>query len=368
MKIALCTEIMYPLYGVERRVYEMAKRLPQHGFDVEVYTSTPAHLLTDIKIKQVSHTTITNPPKRNYAFCFDYWFNLFRKLMKAECDLIDANGHLSLLPCSATGILKRKPVVATIHDLYFTEWKSMYKSIISSFGLPFEALSCKMPFAKTLTLNSTLKRKLTDIMDIRNVEVLQSGIDVKYIDSVGHYPRKKNIIYTGRLVPQKNVDMLIRAYSMLPEDMRKEYSLQIVGDGSERANLMKLAADLNVRVSFTGKLERHEDVIEAIKESEIYVLPSRRESFGISVIEAMCCATPVISTATEGPSDYIKNGEAGFLTPVGNVNSMADRLRTLIENRELLRKFSRSGRAVAEQYDWDNIIKRIADVYGSIHN
>lgn len=366
MKIALCTEILYPLYGVERRVYEMAKRLPQHGFDVTVYTSTPANIFPDIKIQQVSHTTITNPPKRNYAFCIDYWLNLFRKLMKTEYDIMDANGHLTLFPCGAAGILKNKPVVATIHDLYFTQWKNMYKSMISSFGMPFEVMSCKMPFAKTLTLNSTLMRKLNQIIGIKNIEVMQSGIDVKYIDSVGHYQRKKNIIYAGRLAPQKNVGMLVDAYAMLPEEIRKEYTLQIIGEGSEYQDLRQLAKNLDVNVNFTGKLENHEDVIQAIKESEIFVLPSTRESFGITVLEAMCCATPVVSTATEGPSDYIIDGETGLLTRIGNVNDLSKKLRMLIENRNMLKKFSRSGRALAEQYDWDNIVKRIANVYEEI--
>jgi len=361
-KIALCTEILYPLFGVERRVYEMAKRLPKYGFDVDVYTSSFQKDLIDINIKQISYPTITRPPKRSYAQCTNFSFNLFKKLMKDKYDIIDANGHLSLIPCSMAGIARKKPVVATIHDLYLNEWNKMYNGFGAFFGLPFEMMFCKMPYTKIITLNNSIKSKMTDIlgMNREKIEIIPSGIDVKKIDSIKAKKEKNRIIYVGRLVPQKNVDMLIRAFSTL----EAESEMVILGDGSEYQKLKKMAD--SSKIKFLGRLGSYEDTIREIKKSSILVLPSRRENFGIVPLEAMRCGTAVISTNTEGPRDYIRSGENGFLTGIGGEKELVEKIDLLLNDKKMLERIKRNGRKTAEEYDWDMIIKKIADVYNEI--
>ncbi|MFA4819942.1 MAG: glycosyltransferase family 4 protein [Candidatus Aenigmatarchaeota archaeon] len=363
MKVALCTEILYPLYGVERRVYELARRLPKYGVDVEVFTSTSRNRFKQLNIKQVSHCTITNPPKRNYAFCMGYMFNLFRQLMKSDYDLIHAEGHLSLIPCSLAAIMRKKPSIATIHDLYLADWRKMYKSVASFGGIPFEIVSCKMPFDHVLTVNSSLKAKMEEILKInpKKIEILHSGIDTKYIDSVIGGEKDWSILYIGRLVPQKSVDTLIKAYSLLPVDVRRKHPLKIIGEGSERPKLEALSKNLGVEVNFMGKVEHHETVLKELKAASLFVLPSRRESFGITILEAMFSGVPVISTATEGPSDHIENGKTGFL--VRDVEEMAEKMELVLTDSTLEKNIIKNARVAAEKHDWDIIVKKIADRY-----
>ena len=368
MKVALCTEILYPLYGVERRVYELAKRLPAHGIDVEIFTSTSRKHFKYLNITQVSHCTITNPPKRNYAFCTSYIFNLFRQLVKRDYDLVHAEGHLSLIPCSVAAALRKKPSIATIHDLYLTEWQKMYKSLAAFGGIPFEVMSCRMPFNKVLTVNSSLKKKMEEIlkMNHKKIEILHSGIDTKYLTSVKADKNDGSIIYIGRLVPQKSVDTLIRAYSLLPKHLQKSHQLKIVGEGSERQKLEALSKSLGVEVTFTGKIENHEDVVSELKAASLFVLPSRRESFGITVLESMFCGVPVISTATEGPSDHVENGKTGFLVGVGDSHGMAEKMSLILGDASLQKAMSKNGRLYAARHDWDKIAERVACVYKSL--
>lgn len=367
MKVALCTEILYPLYGVERRVYEFARRLPRYGIEPEIFTSTSPKHFKRLSITQVSHCTITSPPKRNYAFCLNYMFSLFRQLMKRDYDLLQAEGHLSLVPCSLAAALRKKPSVATVHDLYLSEWGSMYKSAASIFGATFEVLSCKMPFDHVITVNSSLKEKMESILKMRRekVQILHSGIDTGYIKSIPHENRDGSIVYIGRLVPQKNVDMLIKAYALLPKEIRRVHRLKIVGEGSERARLEALANSLGVGVIFTGKIEKHESVLAELKKSSLFVLPSRRESFGITILEAMCSGVPVISTRTEGPSDHVKNGETGFL--VSSEKEMSEKMLNILNDKKLQNKLSKNGRLYAEQHDWENITKNVAAVYKKVY-
>jgi hypothetical protein len=84
MNSALCTEVLYPLYGVERRVYEMAVRLPKYGFDTEIFTSSSARHFPTVKVNQVSDPTITIPPKRNYRACAAYVSSLYSTLRKRK--------------------------------------------------------------------------------------------------------------------------------------------------------------------------------------------------------------------------------------------------------------------------------------------
>ena len=241
-KIALCTEALYPLYGVERRVYEMAKRLPKYGHDVELYSSTQGP--QDIGITQVSKPTITKPPKRNYLHCLQYFRNLTKALDKSDCNIIDANGHLSLFPCSVAGIKNKKPVVATIHDLYLLEWHYMYKGLAAFIGLPFEIFISQLPYERVITLNSSLVKRMKESLKMRcPVEVIPSGIDVNYIDKIRSNKIENRIIYIGRLVPQKNVDILIRAFSFVDSDAE----LIVIGEGTERGRLISLSKSLGLK-------------------------------------------------------------------------------------------------------------------------
>lgn len=172
-------------------------------------------------------------------------------------------------------------------------------------------------------------------------------------------------MYVGRLVPQKNVDMLIRAYAALPDNIKKKYELKIIGEGSEMQKLESLAKSLGIRVNFTGKIEGHEDVLKELKKSSLFVLPSRRESFGITILEAMCSGVPVISTATEGPSDHIKNRKTGFL--VSNEKEMTRRVEEVLSSSSLQKSLSKNGKRYAERHDWENITKNVAAVYRKVY-
>lgn len=366
MKIALCTEILYPLYGVERRVYEMARRLGKF-IEIDVYTSSSQIELPDIKIMQMSNRTITKPPKRNYAFCTQYMINLFRELLKNDYDIIDANGHLTLIPCSSAGFLKRSPVVATIHDLYLGEWKQMYRGRGSFFGLPFELLSAKMQFTKIITLNSSLKNRMINTLRINpeKIEIIPSGIDFNYIKKIKAGSRLENrILYVGRLVPQKNISLLIRAFSKISKDAE----LIIIGGGGEESRLKEMSKNLNLgsRIKFMGSIKNYDSVIREMKKATMLVLPSNRENFGIVPLEAMACGTPIISTATEGPMDYIKNGENGFLTPIGDESQLRESIEILLSDSKLRKVIGNNGVKTAKEYDWSKIIEKLFIVYENV--
>ncbi|MFC2143722.1 glycosyltransferase, partial [Candidatus Aenigmatarchaeota archaeon] len=174
---------------------------------------------------------------------------------------------------------------------------------------------------------------------------------------------KNTIVYIGRIVPQKDLKTLIKAFSIVVK--KHDVRLRIIGEGNEKKELETLARKLGIEknITFTGRIENHNDIVKEMKSATLLVLPSKKECFGIVPLEAMACNLPVISTKTEGPRDYMKNYYNGFLTEIGNEKELAKRIIEILEDEKLYKKIQINGRKTAEGYDWDIIIKRIADVY-----
>jgi len=97
----------------------------------------------------------------------------------------------------------------------------------------------------------------------KKVGILHSGIDVGYINSIKQPDNDGSIVYIGRLVPQKNVDLLIRSYARLQKGAQKYHHLKIIGEGSERPKLEALAKSLGVEVNFTGTRLDGADITQA---------------------------------------------------------------------------------------------------------
>lgn len=138
----------------------------------------------------------------------------------------------------------------------------------------------------------------------------------------------------GRLVPLKGFDLVIRAVASIEQKYPK-LKLVVLGEGPEKENLQQLSEDLGIsdKVEFKGFVN---NVQEVMSESDVFVLSSFYEGFGNVIVEAMAVGTPVISTdCPYGPSDIITHSENGLLTPVGEVQPIADALSQLFDDRSL---------------------------------
>lgn len=145
----------------------------------------------------------------------------------------------------------------------------------------------------------------------------------------------KEIVAVGRLMPQKNYDLLLRAFSELRK-RNKDYILRIFGEGKEEERLRNLCKDLGIEnvTRFEGFCT---NVHEEIKDSDIFVLSSDFEGMPNSLMEAMAMGFPVVSTDCPcgGPKELIKDGNNGLLIPVGNTEKLMERILNLINNDTL---------------------------------
>jgi len=164
----------------------------------------------------------------------------------------------------------------------------------------------------------------------------------------------------GRFVHKKGFDVLLRAVAQLPDP--HAYRLVLAGDGPDRDNLTKLAAELGIRdrVDFPGWLE---DVTPLLDQADVFVLPSRHEPFGIVVLEAMARGTAIVSTRTEGPVTILDE-TTGWLCAIDDAADLAAQLTDAIENDAARRE--RAGQALAryrERYYVDAVLPQMEAGY-----
>lgn len=158
-------------------------------------------------------------------------------------------------------------------------------------------------------------------------------------------PRPNAFVFLtlARLHPNKAIDTLLRAFASVPEAV-----LWIAGDGPERASLEKLSADLGIanRVEFLGWRDDRWSLLAAC---DAFVLASRHEPFGNSFMQAWAAGKPLITTASQGPSFYVRDGENGLITPVDDPDALAAAMNRLRLDADLRDRLAQAGQAAYHQ-------------------
>jgi len=162
----------------------------------------------------------------------------------------------------------------------------------------------------------------------------------------------------------KGVDNLIRAAGGLEN---KNWLLQIAGEGELQADYQRLAEALGLaaQVRFLGKLSG-EELVKAFQRADVLVLPSinRNEAFGLVLIEAMACGTPVIASDLPGVRSVFTDGQEGLAIKPGDVQNLQDKLSLLLNNQELREKMGQAGRRLVElKYDKEQQAAKILSLF-----
>ncbi|OPY27215.1 MAG: UDP-D-galactose:(glucosyl)lipopolysaccharide-1,6-D-galactosyltransferase [Methanocella sp. PtaU1.Bin125] len=137
----------------------------------------------------------------------------------------------------------------------------------------------------------------------------------------------------------------------------------MIGDGPERASLEALAADLKVPVTFTGFLEE-DALIGRLKAAKVFVLPSTREGFSITTLEAMACGLPVLTVDAPGNAagDLVKDGAGGCVVPLDD-RALREAINGLLSDDPGRRRMADRCAADAEKYDWGRLVPALEAAY-----
>lgn len=226
--------------------------------------------------------------------------------------------------------------------------------------------------ARNCALTPIFERRWEDVEEVSNgvdVEIFrpQSAETAQAIRQQHGVPSDAPLLgFVGALDRAhdfKGVDLLIEAFAKLE---RPAAHLLIVGDGDLRPTYEALAQERGVaeRVHFVGKVA-HEDLAPTYAALDVLVLPSSPpESFGMVLVEAAACQRPVVASDIPGVNSVVDDGETGYLFPLGDVDALTERLRTLVDDSALRQRMGHAGyEKVHARYTWAAIAQRLEAVY-----
>lgn len=371
MIIAFVSDAIYPYNkgGKEKRLHELSIRLAKMGNEVHIYTMKWWDGPKD-RIEEGVHLhgigklhNLYVRDRRSIKGGMLFGFACI-KLINKKFDVADVD-HIPYFPLYSMWLvclIKDKPMFGTWHEVWGKNYWKHYLGSAGFIAAFMEKLSIRFP-RDIIAISQHTSERLNQVLNYKNVaEVLSPGLDFNGIRAIMPAKKKTDIIYAGRLLKHKNLDMVVKAVAALKKDGQKVKCL-IIGEGPEKRKLVNLADRLGVSslIEFKGFLPSHDDLYSNFKSSKVFVLPSSREGFGIVAIEANACGIPVLTNFApdNAAKDLINNGSNGFHFEDG-VDSLIEMLKVSLLRAEVMEQKCID---FASNFDWDKLAKHSMEIY-----
>lgn len=211
--------------------------------------------------------------------------------------------------------------------------------------------------SRALVANSYGLKQLSEAADPFPVQVIPNGVDTDFFFP-DEAQRRRNIfrfLFVGRFQPQKNLFFLLHWLSQLRGQTSRPFELHLVGDGPQRPDLERYAADLGLIdiVYWHGWVTDKQKLRRLYQGSHVLLNPSLYEGLPNVVLEAMACGLPVLASAVVGNTELVRHGDTGFLFPLAQPEKFGEYLRILLENPDLAISLGLNGRQwVRDRFSW----------------
>jgi len=369
MKIGI---VCYPTFGGSGVVAtELGKALADEGHQVHFITySQPARLDFFSSNLYYHEVSVRDYPLFDYA---PYESALASKLVDVvrfeKLDILHV--HYAIPHASAAFMAKQIletygihiPFVTTLHgtDITLVGKDPTYKPVVT--------FSINKSDAVT-TVSANLKEDTKKHFDITNeIEVIPNFIDFSRfsLKPKDHFKKaiapnnERILIHTSNFRKVKRTDDVIRMFKLINDKVPSR--LLMVGDGPDRANNEQLCRDLGIcdQVRFLGKQDAVEEILSV---SDLFLMPSETESFGLAALEAMACKVPIITSNAGGLPELNIDGFCGYMSNVGDVEDMAAKAISILENDEVLNRFKENAFTRAQDFD----LKKVLPLYINLYN
>ncbi|HLS70114.1 MAG TPA: N-acetyl-alpha-D-glucosaminyl L-malate synthase BshA [Chitinophagaceae bacterium] len=259
------------------------------------------------------------------------------------------------------------PFITTLHgtDITLVGKDSSYRSVVT--------FSINQSNAIT-AVSENLKLETYKFFDVhKEIEVIHNFVDLERFKKNDLTDFKKQIAPKGEKIithvsnfrPVKRIQDVVHAFAKIQE--RVPAKLLMVGDGPDRQLAEELCRKLGTckHTRFLGKQEKMEDIFNI---SDLFILPSTYESFGLAALEAMACGVPVISTNTGGLPEINLNGSTGFLTEIGDIETMSEKSIYLLGNDKVLNEFKENAMEHAKKFSLKDILPKYESLYLNVIN
>jgi len=371
MKIGI---VCYPTFGGSGVVAtELGKALADHGHQVHFVTyNQPARLDFFSENLFYHEVAVSKYPLFEYP---PYELALASRLVDVvrfeKLDILHV--HYAIPHASAAFMAKQIlmtygiyiPVVTTLHgtDITLVGKDRTYQPVVTFSINKSDGVTA---------VSENLRKDTYEFFEIENeIRVIPNFIDMKRfsLKAKDHFKKaiapagEKILIHTSNFRKVKRTTDVIKIFAKVIE--RIPSKLLMVGDGEERSECEQLARDLGVsdNVRFLGKQDAIEEILSV---SDLFLMPSRSESFGLAALEAMACKVPVISSNAGGLPELNVDGVTGFLKEIGDVDGMAESAIYILEDENRLKTFKENSLARAKEFDLSIILPLYESYYTEV--
>ena len=371
MKIGI---VCYPTFGGSGVVAtELGKALADNGHQVHFVTyNQPARLDFFSENLFYHEVAVSKYPLFEYP---PYELALASRLVDVvrfeKLDILHV--HYAIPHASAAFMAKQIlmtygiyiPVVTTLHgtDITLVGKDCTYQPVVTFSINKSDGVTA---------VSENLRKDTYDFFEIENeIRVIPNFIDMQRfsLKAKDHFKKaiapagEKILIHTSNFRKVKRTMDVIKIFAKVIE--RIPSKLLMVGDGGERTECEQLARDLGVsdNVRFLGKQDAIEEILSV---SDLFLMPSQSESFGLAALEAMACKVPVVSSNAGGLPELNVDGVTGFLKEIGDIDGMAESAIYILEDENRLKTFKENSLARAKEFDLSIILPVYESYYAEV--
>lgn len=369
MKIAI---VCYPTFGGSGVVAtELGLELAHRGHEIHFITyRQPVRLEL---LNQNIHYHEVHVPEYPLFHYQPYELALSSKLVDMiKLHKIDVLHVHYAIPHAYAGYMAKKmleeegikiPMVTTLHgtDITLVGNHPFYKPAVN-FSINKSDI--------VTSVSESLRDDTYKLFDIKkDIKVIPNFIELDKTEAVKNSPCSRSLManeneriitHISNFRKVKRIDDVIQVFYKIQE--RIPAKLMMVGDGPEKEKAEKMCEDLNItnKVIFFGNSN---EIDKILCYSDLFLLPSETESFGLAALEAMACSVPVISSNSGGLPEVNVNGKTGFLSDVGNVNEMSVNALKILSDDNVLNQFKQNALEKASEFDIKNILPLYENLY-----
>jgi L-malate glycosyltransferase len=363
--------VCYPTFGGSGVLAtELGKALADKGHQVHFITYQQPVRLTEYNANIFYHEVrVTSYPLFDYPpYETALSSTMVDVIMNHQLDLLHV--HYAIPHASAAFMAKKIvatqgcsiPVITTLHGTDIT-LVGRDKTLA-----PVVAFSINESDAIT-AVSENLRDETYNIFDIKKeIEVIPNFVDLSRFQRKAIDPFRKVIapnnerivVHASNFRKIKRVLDVVKIFAEINKQIPSK--LLFVGDGPDRFDAENLSRELGIidDIRFIGKQEQIEEILAV---SDLFILPSEYESFGLAALEAMAAGVPLISSDAGGLPEININGKTGFMSPVGDISSMSRHAITILENDDVLKTFKANASEQAKKFDINNIVPIYEKLY-----
>lgn len=368
MKIGI---LCYPTYGGSGIVAtELGMSLANKGYEVHfISNNLPARLdITNPNIFFHKVNVQTYPLFQYQPYDIALSSMIYRVVNLYKLDLLHAHYAIPYAYAAFTAkqMLKEEgkdvPLVTTLHgtDITLVGQHPSYKHAVEFSINQSDAIT---------SVSESLKRDTLQFFKItKQIQVINNFIDNSFFDECKDCqrtqfanPDEKILIHVSNLRPVKRIGDVLQIFKNVSQKIKSK--LIIIGEGPEMEKINQFLEDNPDLISKIRLLGKVNDLYSVLQLSDVFILPSEQESFGLAALEAMAAKTPVISSNAGGIPEVNIQGETGYLAEIGNAEAMSNYTIKLLSNEKLLTQMKENAKKQALRFDLKNILPEYEKMY-----